>query len=139
MAETTGVTASADGQRGLPDPKNQADGAGKRTGRGLYLPEIETESQFSFPANLVGFRDGLMDVPAFCSTPRPLCHCLNVDAGEVRAAIHEGDLQTVRQVSQACGAGGGCTSCHRHIKRLIAEAAAQRTCETALEPVLGFA
>jgi bacterioferritin-associated ferredoxin len=84
-----------------------------------------------------------MDAPLFCSTNRPLCHCLNVDADEVRAAIDDGGLQTVRQVSQACGAGGGCTSCHRHIKRMLAEAAAdrqhERQTEPAREPAFGFA
>jgi bacterioferritin-associated ferredoxin len=80
-----------------------------------------------------------MDMPLFCSTPRPLCHCLNVEADEVRAAIDQGELQTVRQVSVACGAGSGCTSCHRHIKRMLAQAAAERQAEPALEPALGFA
>ncbi|MDZ4687649.1 MAG: (2Fe-2S)-binding protein [Planctomycetaceae bacterium] len=80
-----------------------------------------------------------MDQPLFCSTPRPLCHCLNVDVSEVRDAIDAGGLQTVRQVSQSCGAGGGCTSCHRHIKRLLSQAAEVRQAEPTLEPVFGFA
>lgn len=84
-----------------------------------------------------------MDAPLFCSTNRPLCHCLNVDAAEVQAAIDDGGLQTVRQVTHACGAGGGCTSCHRHIKKLLAQAAAERQVERqtepVMEPVFGFA
>lgn len=67
---------------------------------------------------------------------RPLCQCLRVYEDEVRQTIADGGLTTVRQVAQsACGAGSGCTACHRHIRRLLAEAAA----ECALEPLLGCA
>ena len=52
---------------------------------------------------------------------RPLCHCLGISEGEVREAIVEHELQTVRGVAKICGAGGGCTACHRHIKRLLNE------------------
>jgi bacterioferritin-associated ferredoxin len=52
---------------------------------------------------------------------RALCHCLNVTEPEVRDAIETNDLVTVRGVAQACGAGGGCTACHRHLKRLLNE------------------
>ena len=54
-------------------------------------------------------------------THRPLCHCLNVTEQEVRDAIAVHDPQSVRGVSQVCGAGGGCMSCHRHIRRLLNE------------------
>lgn len=56
---------------------------------------------------------------------RPLCHCLNVAEVEVREAIEVHDLQSVRSVAKVCGAGGGCTACHRHIKRLLNEHAVQ--------------
>lgn len=52
---------------------------------------------------------------------RPLCHCLNISEDEVRDAIADQYLQTVRGVAKACGAGSGCTACHRHIKRLLNE------------------
>lgn len=68
---------------------------------------------------------------------RPLCHCLNVHADEIRQAIDESGLCTVRQVTQTCGAGGGCMACHRHIKRMLAEAAAER--QPAGQMALGFA
>lgn len=68
---------------------------------------------------------------------RPLCHCLQVHADEVRQAIDEAGLTTVRQVTQSCGAGGGCMACHRHIKRMLAEAAAAQHAEGAM-PALGF-
>jgi bacterioferritin-associated ferredoxin len=80
-----------------------------------------------------------MDDPTCSSSPRPLCHCLNVTAEEIRTAIDLGGLHTVRQVGQACGAGSGCTSCHRHIKRLLAQSAQERQAESVLEPLLGFA
>lgn len=81
---------------------------------------------------------------AGCSHPshRPVCHCLGVTEGEIRHAIDACDLATVRQVSHACGAGSGCTACHRHIKRYLHEAAQRRLAEqhqSAGEPVLGFA
>ena len=110
-----------------------------RTGRRLLMELRLSLNSSPEPKSLqVAWADPV-DVPLFCSTHRPLCHCLNVEADEVRAAIDDGGLQTVRQVSQTCGAGGGCTSCHRHIKRMLAQAAAERQAETALEPVLGFA
>ena len=60
------------------------------------------------------------------SQPRPLCHCLDVQADEVHAAIVEDDLSTVRGVTKSCGAGGGCNACHRHIKRMLHEHALQQ-------------
>ncbi len=71
-------------------------------------------------------------------TVRPLCHCLHVFADEVQQAIDLDGCQTVRQVTANCGAGGGCTACHRHIKRMLAEAAAARA-EEAAAPAFGFA
>lgn len=72
---------------------------------------------------------------------RPVCHCLRVEEDEIRDAIDDGELHTVRQVTASCGAGGGCTACHRHIKRFLAEAARERVAQHAveMEPVLGFA
>ncbi len=74
---------------------------------------------------------------------RPMCHCLGVHADEVRAVIAEENLHNVRGVTQACGAGGGCTACHRHIKRMLHEHALKQrmTSEpvSTPQPVLGFA
>jgi bacterioferritin-associated ferredoxin len=75
--------------------------------------------------------------------PRPVCHCLGVHADEIHTCIAEQDLNNVRHVTKACGAGAGCTSCHRHIKRMLAEHAAQKRmttmAEVAIEPLLGCA
>lgn len=75
------------------------------------------------------------------NTPRPMCHCLGIPDQVVRDSIAEQDLATVRGVTKACGAGGGCTSCHRHIKRMLHEHAVQKRLanETAPQPVYGFA
>jgi bacterioferritin-associated ferredoxin len=74
---------------------------------------------------------------------RPICHCLGVTEGEIRQAIAEGELGSVRQVAHACGAGGGCTACHRHIKRYLHEAAQSHPAdmcypEAVEQRVLGF-
>ncbi|MBI1348478.1 hypothetical protein GC163_19565 [bacterium] len=73
------------------------------------------------------------------SSTRPTCHCLGVTAEEIREEIAAQDLTSVRQVTKACGAGGGCTACHRHIKRFLAEAAAERAATESLVPAFGFA
>jgi bacterioferritin-associated ferredoxin len=57
---------------------------------------------------------------------RPICHCLNVTEGEIRQVIAENDLHSIRGVSQMCGAGAGCMSCHRHIRRFLNEKALHR-------------
>lgn len=50
-----------------------------------------------------------------------LCHCLKVTHGEVTAAIDLHGCESVDQVTNACGAGGGCTACHRKIRALLAQ------------------
>jgi bacterioferritin-associated ferredoxin len=73
-------------------------------------------------------------------TARPICHCLGVTEAEIRQTIVEGELASVRQVAHACGAGSGCTACHRHIRRYLHEAAQRRTAEERAEqPAFGFA
>jgi bacterioferritin-associated ferredoxin len=68
----------------------------------------------------------------FQSTPcvnRPgyLCRCLRVTEDQVREAVSTCDLQTIRCVTQATGAGGGCMACHRHIRKILNEGA---TCQS---------
>jgi len=70
-----------------------------------------------------------------------VCHCLGVTEAEIRHAIEQADLATVRQVTNACGAGGGCTACHRHIKRYLHEhqrQASEQHASCPVEAVLGF-
>jgi NifU-like protein len=74
-------------------------------------------------------------------TAHPICHCLGVSEAEIRQSISEGELESVRQVAHVCGAGGGCTACHRHIRRYLHEAAQRRAAEERAEqqPAFGFA
>lgn len=65
---------------------------------------------------------GQQTLPANSADPhRLVCHCLNVTEHEIRSAIDEHDPQSIRGVSQVCGAGAGCMSCHRHIRRMLNE------------------
>lgn len=59
--------------------------------------------------------------PDHADHDRTVCHCLNVAESEIRTVIAEHDPQTIRAVSQVCGAGAGCMSCHRHIRRMLNE------------------
>lgn len=71
--------------------------------------------------------------------PQYLCRCLRVSEEEVRDAIAVSNPETVRGVTQACGAGGGCMACHRHIKRLLAEQQAQIAAESEAPVAFGCA
>lgn len=76
-----------------------------------------------------------------CSSAKSqyLCRCLRVTEDEVRDAIAVDNPETVRGVTQACGAGGGCMACHRHIKRLISEQQARISAEAETPAAFGFA
>lgn len=49
-----------------------------------------------------------------------VCLCQGVSDKKVRASIEAG-ARTRQQVTDACGAGDGCGTCHRTIKTLIVE------------------
>lgn len=68
----------------------------------------------------------LVQSPNHAEATRLICHCLNVSEHEIRDAIAEHEPQSVRAVSQVCGAGAGCMSCHRHIRRMLNERVVQR-------------
>lgn len=59
-----------------------------------------------------------------------VCHCLQVRASRVADCVELYGLDTVPEIKAHCGAGGGCTACHRRIRDLIA---AHR--QTPAEPV----
>jgi bacterioferritin-associated ferredoxin len=65
--------------------------------------------------------------------PYPLfmvvCLCQGISDKTVRASIAEG-ARTRQQVTEACGAGDGCGTCHRTIKTLIVECRAGSRCPT---------
>lgn len=51
--------------------------------------------------------------------PRYLCHCLKVSHDQVRHAVDFHGCESVDEVTSACGAGGGCTACHRRIRSML--------------------
>jgi NAD(P)H-nitrite reductase large subunit len=55
------------------------------------------------------------------SSDREICHCLRVTESQVRESIAVHNCETIREVTRSCGAGGGCTACHRHIRRCLME------------------
>lgn len=76
--------------------------------------------------------------PAHADPHRTVCHCLNVSEHEIRTAIAEHEPQSIRGVSQVCGAGAGCMSCHRHIRRMLNEGVLHRRSQM-LESANGLA
>jgi bacterioferritin-associated ferredoxin len=48
-----------------------------------------------------------------------LCHCLKVTHDEVRDAVEFHGCESVEEVTAVCGAGGGCTACHRKIRAIL--------------------
>ncbi len=82
----------------------------------------------------------LVENPLHADSHRAICHCLNVTEQEIRAAIAEHEPKSVRGVAQVCGAGAGCMSCHRHIRRMLNERVLHRRSQmvdetTCAEPV----
>lgn len=59
-----------------------------------------------------------MDLP---SSPDDeiICQCFQVSDAIIKAHIKEGNLKEIEQVTEACGAGGGCQSCHMLIQLFI--------------------
>jgi NAD(P)H-nitrite reductase large subunit len=53
--------------------------------------------------------------------PDPVvCYCLRVSESQVVDCIAVTGCETVRDVMQQIGAGGGCTACHCRIRDLLA-------------------
>jgi NAD(P)H-nitrite reductase large subunit len=49
-----------------------------------------------------------------------ICHGLQVRASQMSDCVSVYGMETVADVKAHCGAGGGCTACHRRIRDLIA-------------------
>jgi NAD(P)H-nitrite reductase large subunit len=58
--------------------------------------------------------------PAACSA-ETICRCMAVTKNHIEAAIARNGLRTVDAVTEHTSAGGACTGCHRHIRRMLAE------------------
>ena len=48
-----------------------------------------------------------------------ICTCFGVSEKRIEQAISEKSLRTVREVTRACNAGGGCQSCHPLIEEIL--------------------
>lgn len=58
--------------------------------------------------------------PQPVESDRIVCHCLQVRESQMQECVAMLELATVSQVKAHCGAGGGCTACHRRIREIIA-------------------
>jgi len=41
-----------------------------------------------------------------------ICQCFQVSDKTIKAHIREDNLDSIEDITEACGAGGGCQSCH---------------------------
>lgn len=48
-----------------------------------------------------------------------ICQCFQVSDETIKKHIKKDDLKEIEQVTEACGAGGGCQSCHMLIQLYI--------------------
>jgi len=48
-----------------------------------------------------------------------ICQCFQVSDKTIKAHIKEGNLREIEEVTEACGAGGGCQSCHLLLQLFI--------------------
>ena len=57
------------------------------------------------------------------SPPSPdeeiICQCFQVSDETIKAQIKQGNSREIEEVTEACGAGGGCQSCHMLIQLFI--------------------
>ena len=51
---------------------------------------------------------------------RVVCACLQVTERQLRAAVEQTGVQTVRELICATEAGTGCTACHRRLEGCLA-------------------
>ena len=50
---------------------------------------------------------------------RVVCACLQVTERQLRAAVEQTGVQTVRELIRATEAGTGCTACHRRLESCL--------------------
>lgn len=67
-----------------------------------------------------------MVVPAPVSLPveRLICRCLRVSEADIRRALEDLGVGSLRELCAKTGAGGGCCACRRNLKELLAARAA---------------
>jgi NifU-like protein len=64
-------------------------------------------------------------MPSPEENPRLVCRCLGVSSVRILAAVAEGGLRTVSEVTKAVRAGGGCGTCHPEIEEILADVAGE--------------
>ena len=50
---------------------------------------------------------------------RVVCACLQVTEGQLRVAVEQNGVQTVRELMRATEAGTGCTACHDRLESCL--------------------
>jgi bacterioferritin-associated ferredoxin len=50
-----------------------------------------------------------------------ICQCFQVTDETIKYHIREGKLKTIEEITEACGAGGGCQSCHMLLELFLDE------------------
>jgi NifU-like protein len=48
-----------------------------------------------------------------------ICQCFQVSDKTIKTHIKEGNLREIEEITEACGAGGGCQSCHMLLQLFI--------------------
>jgi len=48
-----------------------------------------------------------------------ICQCFQVSDETIKTHIREGNIKEIEKVTEACGAGGGCQSCHMLLQLFI--------------------
>ena len=48
-----------------------------------------------------------------------ICQCFQVSDKTIKAHIKDGNLREIEEITEACGAGGGCQSCHMLLQLFI--------------------
>lgn len=48
-----------------------------------------------------------------------ICQCFQVSDKTIKAHIREKNLHSIEEVTESCGAGGGCQSCHMLIQLFL--------------------
>jgi bacterioferritin-associated ferredoxin len=61
------------------------------------------------------------------ATERIVCRCQGVTCEEVVKSIRALNLQTVKEVRDATGAGDGCTCCHKVLRKYLEQQAVTMT------------
>ncbi|WP_437227008.1 (2Fe-2S)-binding protein [Planctomicrobium sp. SH661] len=68
--------------------------------------------------------------PPILQADQVLCHCFRVSASTVENCIVMHGATNVRDVREACGAGGGCMGCRRRIQCFIDAKRQSQQCMT---------